>query len=345
MAYPPPTPPHPTHLWQLLEAIVGTQRAQDLLRSVTVPPALLGPPVERAAVPRAQVAMALNLLLFEGLVQRVPQAQAYLADRLRAGGRILFDHGALRTVKAPAGALPPGEAAITRLLEPLGYRCAAVYPLERLRMTGRAYAHKDFPDEIPQFFLSEFHPERFSATFQSAVARTLASSQDPLPGWAGPALDELGRRGALGLDSALRLLPNLVACFRCQHQPPLRSDYQTLLEESEEMAWIATEGNAFNHVTDRVPDVEALAREQKALGRPMKELVERSASGRVLQTAFRAARVERPMRAPQGHLVVEAVPGSFFEFITRAPMADGRLDLGFDTSNAQAIFKMTAAAG
>jgi hypothetical protein len=122
-------------------------------------------------------------------------------------------------------------------------------------------------------------------------------------------------------------------------------DYRTLLSESEEMAWIATEGNAFNHVTDRVPDVEALAREQKALGRPMKETVERSASGRVLQTAFRAALVERPMRMPQGHLAVQQVPGSFFEFITRAPLADGRLDLRFDTSNAQAIFKMTAAGG
>ena len=339
------TQPHQTHLWMLLESIVGTQRAGDLFRAVTVPEALLGAPAERAGVSRAQLAMALNLLLFEGLVQRVPQAQAYVADRLRSGGRILFDHGALRTVKAPAGALPPGEAALTRLLEPLGYHCAAVYPLERLSMTGRAYAHRDHPEEIPQFFLSEFHPAGFSPTFQSAVARTLASSRDPLPGWAGPALDELGRRGALAPELALRLLPNLAACFRCQHQPPLRSDYRTLLEESEEMAWIATEGNAFNHVTDRVPDVDAVAREQKALGRPMKEAVERSASGRVLQTAFRAAQVERPLRTPQGHLAVESVPGSFFEFITRAPLPDGRLDLGFDAGNAQAIFKMTAAGG
>jgi hypothetical protein len=118
-----------------------------------------------------------------------------------------------------------------------------------------------------------------------------------------------------------------------------------MLAESEEMAWIATEGNAFNHVTDRVPDVDAVAREQKALGRPMKETVERSASGRVLQTAFRAAPVERTFRAPAGHLTVATVPGSFFEFITRRPLPGGRLDLSFDTGNAQAIFKMTSAAG
>jgi hypothetical protein len=118
-----------------------------------------------------------------------------------------------------------------------------------------------------------------------------------------------------------------------------------MLAESEEMAWIATEGNAFNHVTDRVADVAALALEQKALGRPMKDTVECSASGRVLQSAFRAAPVERLFRAASGHLAVATVPGSFFEFITRKPGPDGRLDLGFDTSNAQAIFKMTAAGG
>jgi hypothetical protein len=158
-------------------------------------------------------------------------------------------------------------------------------------------------------------------------------------------LEDLRASGSLAHDQALRLLPNLAACFDRHHPAPLWADYQALLAESEEMAWIATEGNAFNHITDRVEDVEALTREQKDLGRPMKDTVEVSASGRVIQTAFRAARVERPFRGPDGHLAVAAVPGSFIEFITRKPLPDGRLDLGFDASNAQAIFKMTAPEG
>jgi hypothetical protein len=52
------------------------------------------------------------------------------------------------------------------------------------------------------------------------------------------------------------------------------------------------------------------------------------------------------MRDAKGELVVREVPGSFYEFITRDTYVDEagktRLDLGFDTSNAQAIFKMTA---
>jgi hypothetical protein len=84
------------------------------------------------------------------------------------------------------------------------------------------------------------------------------------------------------------------------------------------------------------------------LGQPMKEAVETSQSGRVRQTAFRAARVMRKFRADDGSLVEREVPGSFYEFITRLPLPekDGRraLDLSFDSSNAQAIFKMTQGA-
>jgi hypothetical protein len=329
-----------TNLWILVEAVAGTRRTESLFEAVAVPRSLLEPWKPR--VPRAQLAMALNLLLFGDLVRRVPWAQAYVGDRVRAGGKVVFDHGALRTVLAPSGPLVQGRAAFTRLLEPLGYREAEVYPLERLRMTGHALVHRDLPEEIPQFFLSELHAEAFSPAFQEAVARTLASSRDPLPLWAISLLEELRASGGLPQEQALRLLPNLVACFDRQHGPPRLDDYRTLLAESEEMAWIATEGHAFNHVTDRVPDVEALAQEQRALGRPMKDAVEVAASGRIRQTAFRAAQAERPFRAPEGHLVLETVPGSFYEFITRLSHPDGRLDLGFDSGNAQGIFKMTA---
>ena len=329
-----------SHLWTLIAPILGSRRAEEVFAAVAVPAALEGPRGPR--VSRGQLAMALNLLLFDDLERRVGYARAYVGDQVRAGRKVRFDHGALRTVAAPSGALPPGEAAITRLLEPLGYRCAETYPLDRIALTGRAYAHEDLPEEIPQFFLSEFHPERFSPAFQAAVARTLAGSRDPLPDWAGGLLEALRSDGELAHEQARLLLPELAGCFERQHPPPLRTDYRILLGESEEMAWIATEGGAFNHVTDRVPDVEALARTQKALGRPMKDTVERSASGRVLQTAFRAAQVERPFRAPEGHLEVAAVPGSFFEFITRGTLPGGGLDLTFDTGNAQAIFKMTS---
>lgn len=328
-------------LHALVVGLVGQRRAEKLFSVLEIPAPLVRP--LSAKVSRAELAMAMNVLLLEENLRRVPSAALYVEDERRSGRRLTFDHGALRTVAAPSGALPPGYAAFARFLEPLGYFVNGTYPLDRLGMTGRAYAHQDFPEEIPQFFVSELHPDRFSPAFQAAVGRVLIDSTDPLSEACLPHLQTLVETGELSFPAAQELLPDLVSAFDRQHGIPTFQDYEILRAESAEMAWIATEGNAFNHATDRVPDVTALTLRQKELGRPMKEEVEVSSSGRIIQTAYRAAEVERPFVDETGKLVLRRVPGSFFEFITRKSEPDGRLDLRFDASNAQAIFKMTAA--
>ncbi len=333
---------HETTVWALLDRVVGTVRTVRLFEALTVHPSMLQPRGERDRVTRAELAQALTMLLFEDVTRRVPNAGAYVGDAIRAGQKLTFDHGALRTVATDNGALPNGELAFRRILEPLGFECRDIYPLDRIGMTGRAFTHKDLPESIAQFFVSELHPERFSPTFQAAVQRVVGNSRDPLPLASKDMLGELAQKGSLGFEDATQLLPNLVCCFDRQHQEPRWSDYQTLLAESKEMAWIATEGNAFNHATDRVADVVAVADRQRQLGRPIKEAVEVSTSGRVRQTAFRAVMVERLFLGDDGALRAEQVPGSFHEFITRAEEAPGVLDLRFDSGNATAIFKMTS---
>ncbi len=331
---------HETTLWMLLDRVVGTVRTVRLFEALDVHASLLRPRADR--VGRAELAQALTMLLFEDVTRRVPMAAAYVGDAVRAGKKLVFDHGALRTVATDCGALPRGELAFRRLLEPLGFQCRDLYPLDRLGMTGRAYTHQDLPEHIAQFFVSELHPERFSPAFEQAVRRVVGSSRDPLPLAAKARLADLARDGAIAFADATALLPNLVCCFDRQHQEPAWADYETLLRESKEMAWIATEGNNFNHATDRVADVAAVAEQQRRLGRPVKPEVEVSASGRVRQTAFRAATVERLFVAADGTLKTEQVPGSFHEFITRHEEAPGVLDLRFDSGNATAIFKMTS---
>ena len=327
----------------VLANVIGQQEAERLLRILVVRQELREPAAE---VSRAVLAQALNMVLFADLLTRVPAAKLYVSRCLEAGDTILHDHGAVRTVDMEGmGALPRGQRAITRILEPLGYTLRGTYPLERLRMTGRSYAQADFPEEIAQFFISELHVDRFPAPeFQQAVLEVTGGSRDPLTARGSELLARLEVGGRLTVDEASELLPILAGCFDRQHPDPSLAAYETLLASSAEMAWIATEGNAFNHATDRVADVERLTAEQKALGEPMKDKVEVSGTGRVRQTAFHAARVMRRFRAADGSTVEREVPGSFLEFIARDFLpgeAVRTLDLSFDPSNAQAIFKMT----
>ncbi len=298
-----------------------------------------------AGVTRAQMAAAMNMLLFAGLLDRVPSAADYVADAIASGRRVCFDHGAIRTVALigkDTGALPRGELAFRRILEPLGYEDVATYPLPALRMTGRAYRHRDFPETIPQFFVSELHADQFDAAFGAVADRVFGSSRDPLDAEAVAALDRFAMGQTIPFEVASVVLPTLVAAFGRHHAPCTVEDYQALRSASAEAAWIATEGNAFNHATDRVADVVALAEELKAVGRPMKDKVEFSRNGRVRQTAFRADMVERDFVTDQGAVRQMMVPGSFYEFISRdVDPATGTLDLSFDSGNATGIFHMT----
>jgi hypothetical protein len=336
-------------LTHLLQSIVEPATLETSLRALHLPRVLIGSEPGRAS--RALISLALNVALFGDLLDRVPTGRAYVTDCLAQGREVVFDHGALRTVALEGmGSLLAGEAAITRVLLPLGYRMSDVYPLDRLGMTGRAYTHEDHPEVLPQFFVSELHPERFSPAFVAAVRRVTASSVDPLTREDLLDLQLLQKQKWLDTATASHLIRSLLGCFRRQHSTPSWTDYQALLAESAEMAWISTEGNAFNHATDRVASIDALVEEQSKTGRALKPTIESSKSGRVRQTAFRADTVAREFLREDGSVLQHQVPGSFYEFIQRDFVSDPatghrRLDLAFDSSNAQGIFKMTAAAG
>ncbi len=323
---------------ELLTRLIGGRRCETLLTQVAVPPMPAG---DEPAPSRAAVAMALGLVLFEDLLARVPSGARYVAGQ--RGRQIVFDHGAVRTVDWPeTGQLPCGAQLFRRLLVPLGYDEVGLYPLERIHMSGLVFTHAELPEQLPQYFVSELHAEQLDPLAQHAVTRTVGDSVDPLDDQALTLLDELAERGRLPLEDAARLVPMLASCFGRHHRDPWLDDYDILLRHSAEMAWIATEGNAFNHATDRVPDVESLA-EALRPDWPVKDTVERSRNGRVRQTALHADPVLRQFRTTKGPTATREVPGSFFEFITRDPLPDGALDLTFDAGNAQGIFRMTGA--
>ena len=128
-----------SHLSTLVASAVGQKAAATILDVLEIDPALTAE--ADGPVSRAVFAMALNAVLFHDIMGRVPLGAAYVSERRAAGHRLLFDHGALRTIDfgdaAPTGALPAGHLAFARILEPLGYHVADLYPLDRLKI-GRA---------------------------------------------------------------------------------------------------------------------------------------------------------------------------------------------------------------
>src|SRR5215471_20105634 len=107
-------------LWQLLESITGHDRTCSLFRVLVIHPEIASNPGPR--VSRAVLAQALNMLLFEDLLKRVPAAELYVQRCLAKNRTVLHDHGAVRTVALfGMGGLPAGQEAITRVLRPLGY--------------------------------------------------------------------------------------------------------------------------------------------------------------------------------------------------------------------------------
>jgi hypothetical protein len=97
--------------------ILANGPAAPLLHFVALPDKLARE--EGGSVSRAVITAALNLHLLAGLLERVPSGRAYVEELARDGGKLIFDHGAMRTVALSGmGELPAGQAAITRVLEP-----------------------------------------------------------------------------------------------------------------------------------------------------------------------------------------------------------------------------------
>ncbi len=327
---------------QMIHSRLG-QATNAAIATVNLDAALAGPDDDH--IDAAGFAAALCIVLHHELLDRVPTGAAFVGEQLAAGERIRFDHGALRTVRfpvGPTGELPGGADAFARILVPLGYAHVGTYPLPRLRMTGGAYMHRDHMLGLPQFFISELHVEALDQAALSSADTVFGASTDPLTRDATEVLARFGQGEHIVLADAIAAFPAIVAAFGRHHPIPFLSDYETLRAASAEAGWIATEGNAFNHGTILVDDVEAVAAAQRNAGRPIKDHVEVSASGRVRQTAFRADSVVRQFR-DKGGLVERSVPGSFYEIISRAIDPEtGSPDHRFDSGNATGIFAVTS---
>src|ERR1700745_3351571 len=95
-------------LHKTLNQVIGPERADRLFQVLTIPQGILNETGD--TISRAGIAQALNMLLFEDLLNRVPDAKAYADDCLREGRKVMHDHGAVRTVLLKGmSQIPAGE--------------------------------------------------------------------------------------------------------------------------------------------------------------------------------------------------------------------------------------------
>ena len=83
---------------RLLSALLGHEKTEALFSTLNFPSILED--WEAGTVTRAELAQAMNMALFEDLLERSPNGRTYTNDAVAQGDTVYFDHGALRTVRS-----------------------------------------------------------------------------------------------------------------------------------------------------------------------------------------------------------------------------------------------------
>ena len=98
----------------LLRTFIGCGKTDFLFSALNMPSMLHD--WEAGTVTRAELAQAMNMALFEDLLERSSNGRTYTNDAIAGGGSVHFDHGALRTVRWPHnGALPPARVMLNAM--------------------------------------------------------------------------------------------------------------------------------------------------------------------------------------------------------------------------------------
>lgn len=257
-------------------------------------------------------------LLFQSLwddyTERLCPSAGNVHRLLQEDEPLINDHIALRTFN-----LAPVNLSVlaTPFLE-LGYQEAGDYLFESKKLVAKHFEHPD--PRQPKVFISELKVEECSAQLQTLVKKLVA---------------EVDASQLKGFDFlyAGRL-------WSLEHK-----DYQLLAEESEYASWVAAHGYGANHFTvsvnqlDQFEEVQQVNDHLSAAGFVINQSggeVKGSPDVLLEQSATMADKVKVDL--DDG---VYQIPGGFYEFAKRYPMANGELYSGFVAASADKIFEST----
>lgn len=233
---------------------------------------------------------------------------------LGEGERIQNDHIALRTFNHP-------RVTIDVLAKPFlesGYKYGGDYHFTEKKLYAKHYEHSDL--SLPKIFISELKLEEFSPALQATINQLVAQIPQ-------------------GMEHQF----DFVSIGR-----PWKVDqkiYQELMKESDYAAWVSAFGYRPNHFTvfinvlKKYSDIIVLNDFLKAQGFKLNASggeVKGSKEVCLEQSSTLANNIE--VKFDDGHLTV---PGCYYEFAKRYPLADGKLYQGFVAASADKIFEST----
>ncbi|WNJ96360.1 DUF1338 domain-containing protein [Vibrio ruber] len=224
------------------------------------------------------------------------------------------DHIALRTFNLS----PVNLEVMAKPFVRLGYVSKGHYQFEQKKLAAQHFEHPD--PKLPKVFISELEVERCSGSVQKIV-KSLISHVKP------------------------EMVADADFLYGGRLWPVSLEQYYLLAEESEYAAWVAAHGYGANHFTvsvnqlarfNQVAEINAYLDEHGFVINSSGGEVKGSPELFLEQSSTMADRVV--VEFDEAELLV---PGGFYEFAKRYPMANGKLYPGFVEASADKIFEST----
>ncbi|PIS10072.1 MAG: DUF1338 domain-containing protein [Bdellovibrio sp. CG10_big_fil_rev_8_21_14_0_10_47_8] len=230
------------------------------------------------------------------------------------GETVLNDHIALRTFNHPK----LGIKSLAKAFEKYGYVEKADYVFKEKKLYAKHYEHPQA--DLPKIFISELELEKVSPLIQDTVSK-LVEKISP---------DQI-------------LSDQFSVCGRPWEMS--HELYSTLAKESEYASWVAAFGFRPNHFTVNINalkkfnDIHVLNQMIESNG-----YVLNSSGGKVKGSVLEHLEQSSTMAEEIAVKFSDGtfkIPGCYYEFAKRHPLADGKLYQGFVATSADKIFEST----
>lgn len=231
------------------------------------------------------------------------------------GEEVLNDHIALRTFNHPA----LGIESMAKQFKTWGYVEKGEYTFTEKKLYAKHYEHPD--ETLPKIFISELELEKVSPLVRNTINGLI--DQMPANVTSRPDFSMSGRHWKIDYAT-----------------------YEALANESEYASWVAAYGFRPNHFTvyinnlNSLSDIHKLNNFIKTNGYTLNTSggeIKGSAADYLEQSSTMASEI--PVKFDDGS--THNLPGCYYEFAKRYPLANGKIYQGFVAKSADKIFEST----